>query len=98
MIKYKGTTIYPPAIQDALSTVREVQDYIIEVSESEIGTDEILIHVCQTGNQDATEQKIKAALQSKIRVIPSLNFVSTTTLQNMRPANSRKPLSVLFKS
>ncbi|MCW3127069.1 MAG: phenylacetate--CoA ligase family protein [Bacteroidetes bacterium] len=97
MIKYKGTTIYPPAIQDALSTVREIQDYIIEISQSDIGTDEILIHVCQNGNHDATEQKIKAALQSKIRVIPSLNFVSTTVIQGMRPASSRKPLSVIFK-
>jgi phenylacetate-CoA ligase len=97
MIKYKGTTIYPPAIQDALSTVREIHDYIIEVSQSEIGTDEILIHVCQNGNHDETEQKIKAALQAKIRVIPSLNFVSTTFIQNMRPASIRKPLSIIFK-
>ena len=98
MIKYKGTTIYPPAIQDALSTVREIQDYIIEVSQNEIGTDEILIHICQNGNHDQTEQKIKAALQAKIRVIPSLNFVSTAFIQNMRPANTRKPLSILFKA
>jgi phenylacetate-CoA ligase len=98
MIKYKGTTIYPPAIFDALSHVTEIQDYIIEVFQNEIGTDEILIHISQNGNHDITEQKIKNALQSKIRVIPSLNFVSTTFIQEKRPGNTRKPLSILFKT
>lgn len=97
MIKYKGTTIYPPAIQDALSTVREIQDYIIQISKSDIDTDEILIYICQNGSHDATEQKIRAALQSHIRVIPLLSFVSSATIQEMRPANSRKPLTVIFK-
>ncbi len=97
MIKYKGTTIYPPAIQDALSTVREIQDYIIQISKSDIDTDEILIYICQNGSHDATEQKIRTALQSHIRVIPLLSFVSSATIQEMRPANSRKPLTVIFK-
>ena len=97
MIKYKGTTIYPPAIYDALSTVREIQDYIVEVSQGATGTDEILIHISQSGNLDVTEQKIKSALQAKLRVIPSLRFVSTGTIAEMRPAHSRKPLSIIFR-
>lgn len=97
MIKYKGTTIYPPAIFDALSQVTEIQDYIIEVFQNDIGTDEILIHICQNGHHDTTEQKVKNALQSKIRVIPGLNFVSSTFIQEKRPTNTRKPLSILFK-
>jgi phenylacetate-CoA ligase len=97
MIKYKGTTIYPPAIFDALSHVAEIQDYIIEVSQNDIGTDEILIHICQNGHHDTTEQKVKNALQSKIRVIPSLNFVSSAFIQEKRPTNTRKPLSIIFK-
>jgi phenylacetate-CoA ligase len=98
MIKYKGTTIYPPAIIDALSHVSEIQDYIIEVFQNDIGTDEILIHICQNGNHDITEQKVKNALQSKIRVIPSLNFVSSAFIQEKRPTNTRKPLSILFRN
>jgi len=98
MIKYKGTTIYPPAIFDALSHVSEIQDYIIEVFQNDIGTDEILIHICQNGNHDTTEQKVKNALQSKIRVIPSLNFVSSAFIQEKRPTNTRKPLAILFSS
>lgn len=97
MIKYKGTTLYPPAIFDALSEVREIQDFLIEVFKNDLGTDEILIHICQNGGHDLTEQKIKAALQARIRVIPALHFVSSAFIQDMRPSGSRKPLSVLFR-
>jgi phenylacetate-CoA ligase len=97
MIKYKGTTIYPPAIFDALSHVSEIQDFIIEVFQNDIGTDELLIHICQNGHHDTTELKVKNALQAKIRVIPPLNFVSSAFIQEKRPTNTRKPLSILFK-
>jgi phenylacetate-CoA ligase len=32
MIKYKGTTLFPAAIFDALSSLTEVIDYVVEVS------------------------------------------------------------------
>ena len=96
MIKYKGTTLYPPAIAEALSTVTEIQDYIIEVSKNDIETDEVVIHICQNGNHDLTERKIKSILQSKIRVLPLLNFVSSAYIQEKRPQNMRKHLTTLF--
>jgi phenylacetate-CoA ligase len=98
MIKYNGTTIFPPSIYDALSAVPEVRDYIITVSKNDIGTDDIAIHIALAGSLDAAEQKIKASLQSKLRVIPPLNFVSAQHLQSMRPAESRKPVMILFTS
>ncbi len=97
MIKYKGTTIFPPSIYDALSVVPEVKDYIVEVSKNDIGTDEIHIHISLNGSIDVAEQKIKASLQSKLRVTPSLSFVSAQQLQSMRPAESRKPVMIIFR-
>jgi len=97
MIKYKGTTIFPPSIYDALSAVPEVKDYIVEITKNDLGADEIQIHVSLAGSLDAAEQKIKASLQSKLRVTPNLNFVSAQHLQSMRPAESRKPLMIIFR-
>ncbi|HLP21588.1 MAG TPA: hypothetical protein VK174_14845, partial [Chitinophagales bacterium] len=97
MIKYKGTTIFPPSVYDALSQVPEVKDYIVEVTKNDLGTDEIHIHVALNGNLDVAEQKIKTSLQSKLRVTPSLSFVSAQQLQSMRPADSRKPLMIIFR-
>jgi phenylacetate-CoA ligase len=97
MIKYKGTTIFPPSIYDALSAVSEVKDYIVEVNKNDLGTDEIQIHIALSGALDLAEQKIKTSLQTKLRVIPMLNFVSTQHLQSMRPADGRKPLMIVFR-
>lgn len=97
MIKYKGTTLFPPAIYDALSAVTEVKDYVVEVSKNDLGTDEIQIHIALAGSLDVAEQKIKAALQTKLRVIPLLHFVSAQQLQTLRPAESRKPAMIIFK-
>ena len=97
MIKYKGTTIFPPSIFDALSAVPEVKDYIVEITKNDLGTDEIQIHIALAGSLDLAEQKIKNLLQSKLRVTPNLNFVSAQHLQSMRPADSRKPLMIVFR-
>jgi phenylacetate-CoA ligase len=43
MIKYKGTTLYPPAMNNLLNNFGEVESYVIEISHNTIGTDEILI-------------------------------------------------------
>lgn len=97
MIKYKGTTIFPPSIYDALSAVAEVKDYMVEITKNDLGTDEIQIHIALAGSLDTAEQKIKTSLQSKLRVTPALNFVSGQHLQSMRPADSRKPAMIIFR-
>jgi phenylacetate-CoA ligase len=97
MIKYKGTTLFPPAVYDALSTVPQIKDYLIEVSTNELGNDDILIHIAQSGNLDEVEPQIKHALQGKLRVIPSLQFTSSAVIRSMRPVDSRKPVMIIFK-
>ena len=45
MIKYKGTTLYPPVLMDLLTNFEEIENYIIEISTNSILTDEILIRI-----------------------------------------------------
>ncbi len=45
MLKYKGTTLYPPALFDILHEMENVIDYVAEVSSNEMGTDEVLIYI-----------------------------------------------------
>ncbi len=97
MIKYNGTTIFPPSIYDALGSVPEVRDYIVEVLKNELGNDELVLHISQSGNLDIVEEKIKHALRAKLRVLPTLSFVSAQHLQAMRPAESRKPVTIIFR-
>ncbi len=97
MLKYKGTTLFPPSIYDALSKVKQIKDYIVEVKKNDLGTDEILIHLSLTGSPDEIEPLVKNALQTKLRVIPDIRFTSSAEIQQMRPAESRKPVYILFR-
>ena len=45
MIKLKGTTIYPPAINDVLDNTPYVVNYVIVVQNSFAGTDEVIVKV-----------------------------------------------------
>jgi phenylacetate-CoA ligase len=41
MIKYKGTTLYPPAMNDVLNDFDNIENHIIEIYTNDLGTDEI---------------------------------------------------------
>jgi phenylacetate-CoA ligase len=91
MIKYKGTTLYPPAIFDMLNEVSYVQEYVVEVFSNELGTDELKLHLHTPLNADDCERKLKPLLQSRLRVVPALQFHSGTDMQAMQfPQSSRK--------
>jgi phenylacetate-CoA ligase len=97
MIKYKGTTIFPPAIFNALSMVEEVKDFVVQIVKNDIGTDEIILHVYSVGDPQLIEQKIISSCQTKLRVSPILKFSTPQQLASLRPTDSRKPVTVIFK-
>ena len=45
MIKFKGTTLFAPALFDLLTAMEDVTDFVAEVFSNEIGTDEVLLHL-----------------------------------------------------
>ncbi|MGX5819583.1 phenylacetate--CoA ligase family protein [Chitinophaga lutea] len=93
MIKYKGTTLYPPALYDLLSEMEEVKEFIVEVFSNEIGTDEILLHVAPGEESEETDRKIKSYLQAKLRVIPQVRYAGIQEILKMQfPEGSRKPV------
>ncbi|HRG38328.1 MAG TPA: AMP-binding protein [Bacteroidia bacterium] len=95
MIKYKGTTLYPPALYDILNNIDGVSNYIVEVYTNEIGTDDILIRVgCETVTEHF-EKDIKDHFRAKLRVAPQVKFESPELINKLQfPELSRKP--VLF--
>ena len=62
MIKYKGTTLYPPALFDILDNIPSVKNYIIEVYTNELGTDEILIRIGSENRSEAFAKEIKESV------------------------------------
>ncbi|HRP32861.1 MAG TPA: AMP-binding protein [Agriterribacter sp.] len=91
MIKFKGTTLFAPALFDLLNGMEEVKDYVAEVYANEIGTDEVLLHVLPARYDDACDHKIRAYLQAKLRVTPHIRYVSMEEMKQMQfPELGRK--------
>ena len=93
MIKYKGTTLYPPALYDILDNVEGIQNYFVEVYTNSIGTDEILIHIGSKWQGDAFEKEIKDHFRAKLRVAPQIIFEPADHIDGMiNPETGRKAL------
>jgi phenylacetate-CoA ligase len=96
MIKYKGTTLYPPALYDILDNIDDIKNYIVEVYTNQIGTDEILIRVGTENQSESFEKTIKDHFRAKLRVAPSISFESVDYIHGLQmPAMSRKPVKLI---
>jgi phenylacetate-CoA ligase len=93
MIKYKGTTLYPPALFDLLNEMEEVQEYVAEVYSNDLGTDEVLLYIVPSDASIETDHRIRAYLQAKLRVSPHVQYITPAAIQQMQfPEGSRKPV------
>jgi phenylacetate-CoA ligase len=98
MIKFKGTTLYPPALFDLLNDMEEVKDYVVEVYPNEIGMDEVLLYIVPASLSEECDHKIRAYLQAKLRVSPYIKYISREELLKMQfPESSRKPVKFIDK-
>ncbi|TGD59158.1 phenylacetate--CoA ligase family protein [Flavobacterium humi] len=92
MIKYKGTTLYPPAMHDLLTYFEAIQNHIIEISTNDLGTDEILIRIAAKENTEELLTQIKDHFRAKLRVTPKVEFAPADVLHKLVfSPMSRKP-------
>ena len=95
MVKYKGTTLYPPALFDLLNDMDEVVTYVIEIASDEFGEDEITVKVGSQAASDDLLLKIKDRFRAKLRVSPRIHFDAIDEINRLKfPENSRKPVSL----
>jgi len=91
MIKYKGTTLYPPAMFDMLTEMEDVIDFVAEVYSNDMGTDEVLIHILPVSFSEECNRKIRADLQARLRVSPHIKYLAAEEIQKMQmPEGARK--------
>ena len=98
MIKYKGTTLYPPVLMDLLTNFEEIEHYLIEINTNSILTDEILIKIGTKVPSDTLKERISNHFRAKIRVVPKIEFCDIAVLeQQIYPLGSRKPMKFVDK-
>ena len=96
MIKFKGTTLYPPALFELLNEMEEVLDFVVEVYSNEVGLDEILLHLVPAVRTEECDHRIRAYLQARLRVSPHIVYTDATAMQKMQfPEASRKAIKFL---
>ncbi|MBR4584390.1 MAG: AMP-binding protein [Bacteroidales bacterium] len=97
MIKLKGTTLYPPAINDVLDNTDYVENYVIEVRQNEAGTDDVTIKIGLKEQPDFDVVKeLKDSFRSRIRVAPQIEILPVEEIQKINfPAKSRKPIKFI---
>lgn len=96
MIKYKGTTLYPPALYDVLDNIPEVKAYIVEAYTNSLGTDEILIRLASNNKCEEFVKQVKDVFRSKVRVAPQIVFEPLELImKSQMPSTSRKVIKFI---
>ncbi len=98
MIKFKGTTLYPPALFDLLNEREEILDFVIEVYSNDVGLDEVLLYVVPAEETEECDHQIRAYLQARLRVSPHIKYVTAEQIQKMQFTEAtRKPIKFIDK-
>jgi phenylacetate-CoA ligase len=98
MIKYKGTTLFAPALFDILNGIDMIRDYATEVYTNDIGTDEVLLYLIPANKSEETDHKIRAYLQARLRVSPQIRYITPEEMQKIQfPDGGRKPVKFIDK-
>jgi phenylacetate-CoA ligase len=96
MLKYKGTTVFPPAIFDILDMVPEVDLYQLEIAFDEYFNDDIKIILSKEIFGKEFEKDLISLFRSRLRVVPKLEFIETELLKKrIFNPEKRKPTKIL---
>lgn len=94
MIKYKGTTLYPPAMNDILNDFEGILCYQIVIQSNEIGLDEIIIKLSTEREDESFEGEVRDHFRAKLRVSPKIEIIGFEVLsKTVFNPNSRKPIT-----
>jgi phenylacetate-CoA ligase len=92
-VKYKGTSLYPPAIFDVLDQTAYIENYVMIVSDNEYGNDRIVIKA-GLNRQSSPEliKNLKDRFRARIRVAPEIEICPADEIRKIAfPDLNRKP-------
>lgn len=107
MIKLKGTTLYPPAINDVLDNTNYVQNYVVIVRNSDSGTDEVVVkvginqeliqnHPVLSNRPERVVDELKNRFRAHLRVSPIVEICPVEEIQAINfPPKTRKPVKFI---
>jgi phenylacetate-CoA ligase len=97
MVKYKGTSLYPPAIFDVLDHTSYIEDYVMMVSDNDFGNDRIVIKagIGAMPPFDVTKD-LKDRFRARIRVAPEIEICPVDEIRKIIISDkNRKPVKFI---
>jgi phenylacetate-CoA ligase len=98
MIKFKGTTLYPPAIFDVLDHTPYIENYVVEVKPDDNGNDDVSVRTGlrpMPADFDAVKD-LKDRFRARIRVAPDIRIAPAAEVRSINyPDMSRKPVKFI---
>lgn len=95
MIKYKGTTFYPPALENLLHQVSGIDDYGLQIKKDEWGNDKIQLFVHALSSENLVLEHLQSICRQKLRAVPEISFLSGAEMKQLLfPNNDRKPMRI----
>ena len=100
MIKFKGTTLYPPMVIDVLDNCKDIANYQLIIGLNDLGNDDITVRI-GLPNPDADKDSIlvadlKNTFRAKIRVAPNIEICRADLLaKEIYRDTNRKPIKVV---
>ena len=92
IIKFKGTSLYPSAIYEILNGNSNIIDYVLEVTSSELDTDNITIWIAAKDQSDKLLSKLISYLHASLRVMPEIIFTNIEKIREKQIVGvGRKP-------
>lgn len=99
MLKIKGTTIYPPAINDVLDNSEEVLNYVVVARTSDTGMDNVVVRIGlknPSEDHDTLIKMMKDRFRARLRVTPDIEVLPADVITRINfPAKSRKPIKFI---
>lgn len=93
MIKYKGTTLYPPAFNDLLSIYPGISVHQIVIQSNEIGMDEIIVKISCDDESELFTKEVRDHFRAKLRVTPEIRICPREQLmKDVFRETGRKPV------
>jgi phenylacetate-CoA ligase len=98
MIKFKGTTLYPPALFDILNEREEILDFVVEIYSNEIGLDQVQLYLVPSDTSEECDHQIRAYLQARLRVSPHIKYLTAEEMVKIQfPEAGRKAVKFVDK-
>jgi phenylacetate-CoA ligase len=96
MVKFRGTTIYPQTIFNALNSISEINQYFVEILQDKITAMEIIIYLSEEEISTVKLTAIKSTLMSLMKVTPSLKLIKSSDIETMslqQPGRKKSQIS-----